>query len=150
MNTAPDRAKRAWWASKFQICKLSLHQHFLTPYSAHGFWNIRQSPQTNRNFWHAKDFIETCGWMAVLLWHTVCSQFMSSWFNFFSFIHNVFTNCSKECSSSSFSLWISKILLFGRVKYGWLLLNGVLHCSQQYFSHITATTHIIHIFLGFH
>ena len=28
-------------------------------------------------------------------------------------------------------------------------LNGVLRCFQQYFSHITATAHIIHVFLGF-
>ena len=28
-------------------------------------------------------------------------------------------------------------------------LNGVLHLLQQYASHITATAHIIHIFLGF-
>ena len=33
----------------------------------------------------------------------------------------------------------------------WLIneLNGVLHCFQQYFSHITATAHIICAFLGF-
>ena len=30
------------------------------------------------------------------------------------------------------------------------LLNGVLRHFQQYFSHITATAHIIHVFLGFH
>ena len=29
-------------------------------------------------------------------------------------------------------------------------LNGVLHHFQQYISHITATSHIIHVFPGFH
>ena len=29
-------------------------------------------------------------------------------------------------------------------------LNGVLRRFQQYFSHITATAHIIHVFPGFH
>ena len=29
-------------------------------------------------------------------------------------------------------------------------LNGVLRCFQQYFSYITATAHIIHVFPGFY
>ena len=29
-------------------------------------------------------------------------------------------------------------------------MNGVLRRFQQYFSHITATVHIIHVFSGFH
>ena len=29
-------------------------------------------------------------------------------------------------------------------------LNGVLRCFQQYFSHIMATVHIIHVFPAFH
>ena len=29
-------------------------------------------------------------------------------------------------------------------------LNGVLRRLRQYFSHITATAHIIHVFPGFH
>ena len=29
-------------------------------------------------------------------------------------------------------------------------LNGILCCFQQYFSHLTATAHIIHVFPGFH
>ena len=33
--------------------------------------------------------------------------------------------------------------------YGILWLNGVLRRFNQYFSHITATAHIIHAFLGF-
>ena len=29
-------------------------------------------------------------------------------------------------------------------------LNGDLRCFQQYFSHITATVHMVHVFPGFH
>ena len=31
-----------------------------------------------------------------------------------------------------------------------IVLNGVLRRFQQYFSHITATAHIVHVFPGFH
>ena len=39
-------------------------------------------------------------------------------------------------------------IYFAEELIGWL--NGVLRRFQQYFSHIMATVHIIHVFPGFH
>ena len=52
----------------------------------------------------------------------------------YSFPHIV----SKSSLTRGLKIWL----------VGWL--NGVLRHFQQYFSHIMATVHIIHVFPGFH
>ena len=61
-----------------------------------------------------------------------------------------------QCSVKRGFMYLRKVSANARTcnrqRLTWLVgwLNGVLRCSQQYFSHITATAHIIHVFPGFH
>ena len=48
----------------------------------------------------------------------------------------------------NFCCFVKGLRSFKPCRIDWL--NGVLHCFQQYFSHVAATAHTFHAFPGFH